>query len=174
MDIFKVSTFTLSLWILSVGVELTVKGEPLCDRDCCENCSMWMWIKLCCDESLLASSQQTWQGRGLHHELSSFWPGPGTQCTSQGQWSLWSCSLSPPAAHWLLVIGLCLVCSVLCAGKQQNAVNTPSSAINNTDPSPGNILRHPASRAGPGAVIMHYAHYGHVDPVAVHQCFIAF
>ena len=110
MDIFKVSTFTLSLWILSVGVELTVKGEPLCDRDCCENCSMWMWIKLCCDESLLASSQQTWQGRGLHHELSSFWPGPGTQCTSQGQWSLWSCSLSPPAAHCPLVMGLCLVC----------------------------------------------------------------
>ena len=83
MDIFKVSTFTLSLWISSIRVELTVKGKPLCDGDCCENCSMWMWIKLCCDESLLASSQQTWQGRGLHHwaGLSSFWPGPGTQCT---------------------------------------------------------------------------------------------
>ena len=92
---------------------------------------------------------------------------PSAPSTSQGQWSLWSCSLSPPGAHWLLVIGLCLVC----AGKQQNAVNTPSSAINNTDPSPGNILRHPASRA---AVIMHYAHYGHVDPMDVHECFIAF
>ena len=131
----------------------------LCVIEMAVNIGQWMWIKLCCDESLLAtSSQQTWQGRGLQPARPETWAasGPGSlaRAAPATQWSLWSCSLSPPA-HWLLVIGLCLVCrkaakcckySELC-NKQHRPVTREYTAS-------------PASRA---AVIMHYAHYGHVD-----------